>query len=243
MEEAIRHLDNLAVLGRTVSAIAHEIRNPLTGIAAGIQYLDRSAELNEDHKENITLILAEVDRLNRIITDLFKVAKPRDLLYLPAEMSLIVEKSFKSISDIIDSRKIVFTSNIGSEVPKVEVDPDQITQVLINLIKNAAEAVEEGGHVSVSVRPVDGSEPDMRKVQGKETFIIEVADNGPGIPEENQARVFDPFFTTKAPGEGTGLGLNISHGIVVEKHGGHITVESTPGATLFTVKLPIAGSA
>ena len=237
MEEAIRHLDNLAVLGRTVSAIAHEIRNPLTGIAAGIQYLDRSAELNDEHKENITHILAEVDRLNRIITDLFKVAKPRDLLYQPAEMSLIVEKSFKSISDIIDSRKIEFTSNIESEVPKVEVDPDQITQVLINLIKNAAEAVEEGGHVSVAVRPVDGSEPDMRKIRGKETFIIEVADNGPGIEGKDKQSIFLPFFSRKKGG--TGLGLFVTHSII-QHHQGSIKVISEPGdGTIFRVYLPV----
>ncbi len=237
MEETLKHLDNLAVLGRFVSAIAHEIRNPLTGIAAGIQYLDRSAELNEEHKENISHILAEVDRLNRIITDLFKVAKPRNLLYQESDPAAIVEKSFKSISDIIDSRKVNFTSSIAPEVPNVEVDPDQITQVLINLIKNAAEAVEEGGHVSVVVRPFNDSEPDMRRHKTKDIFIIEVADDGPGIDGKDKKSIFLPFFSKKKGG--TGLGLFVTHSII-QHHQGSIKVISEPGdGTIFRVYLPV----
>jgi len=237
MEEAIRHLDNLAVLGRFTSAVAHEIRNPLTGIAAGIQYLDRSAELSEDNKENITHILAEVARLNRIITDLFKVAKPRDLLYQESDTALIVEKSFKSISDIIDSRKIKFTSNIASEVPKVEVDPDQITQVLSSRIKNAAEAVEDGGHVSVNVKPFDDSESDMRRQKGKDFIIVDVADDGPGIDNRDKQRIFLPFFSRKKGG--TGLGLFVTHSII-QHHQGSIKVISEPGdGTIFRVYLPV----
>ncbi|MEN8209929.1 MAG: histidine kinase dimerization/phospho-acceptor domain-containing protein, partial [Candidatus Fermentibacteria bacterium] len=190
MEEAIRHLDNLAVLGRFTSAIAHEIRNPLTGIAAGIQYLDRSAELNEEHKENITHILAEVARLNRIITDLFKVAKPRDLLYQESDTGVIIDKSVKSISDIIDSRKIEFTSSVAHEVPKIEVDPDQITQVLINLIKNSCQAMA-GENCPAKPHII------MRTKQHGEKAVIEVEDNGPGIAKETLLHIFDPFFTTK----------------------------------------------
>ena len=237
MEEAIRHLDNLAVLGRFTSAVAHEIRNPLTGIAAGIQYLDRSAELNEEHKENITHILAEVDRLNRIITDLFKVAKPRDLLYQESDAAVIVDKSFKSISDIIESRKVEFRSFVAPDVPKIDVDPDQITQVLINLIKNAAEAVEEGGHVSVTVKVFDNVESDMRRQKGKDFFIIDVADDGPGIDRKDKQRIFLPFFSRKKGG--TGLGLFVTHSII-QHHQGSIKVISQPGdGTIFRVYLPV----
>jgi two-component system sensor histidine kinase HydH len=237
MEEAIRHLDQLAALGRFTSAIAHEIRNPLTGIAAGIQYLDRSAELNEEHKENITHILAEVARLNRIITDLFKVAKPRDLLYQPSDAAGIVEKSFKSVSSIVDSKKVRFSSSVSPVVPKLEVDPDQITQVLINLIKNAAEAVEEGGKVSVNVRPFDDGESDMRRQKGKEFIIIDVADDGPGIDGRDKQKIFLPFFSRKKGG--TGLGLFVTHSII-QHHQGSIKVISEPGdGTIFRVYLPV----
>jgi PAS domain S-box-containing protein len=237
MEEAIRHLDNLAVLGRFTSAVAHEIRNPLTGIAAGIQYLDRSAQLDEEHKENITHILAEVARLNRIITDLFKVAKPRDLLYQESDPAVIIEKSVKSISDIFDSRKIVFSSSVATGTPRIEVDPDQITQVLINLIKNAAEAVGDGGQVSVSVKPFNDGESDMRRQKGKDFIVIDVADDGPGIDSEDRQRIFLPFFSRKK--SGTGLGLFVTHSII-QHHQGSIKVISEPGdGTIFRVCLPV----
>jgi signal transduction histidine kinase len=119
----------------------------------------------------------------------------------------------------------------AEDLPSIQGYGSELNQVWTNLIDNAVDAMGRKGSLA------------LRTYLDADWVVVEVADNGPGIPEENQARVFDPFFTTKAPGEGTGLGLNISHGIVVEKHGGHITVESTPGATLFTVKLPIAGSA
>ncbi len=237
MEEAIRHLDNLAVLGRFTSAIAHEIRNPLTGIAAGIQYLDRSSELNEEQKENISHILGEVARLNRIITDLFKVAKPRDLLYQESDLAMIVEKSYKSVSDVIESRKVKFSSSIAPDISKVVVDPDQITQVLINLIKNAAEAVDEGGKVSVKVNPFDDSDPEVRRQRGKDLFIIDVADDGPGIDGRDKQKIFLPFFSRKKGG--TGLGLFVTHSII-QHHQGCIKVISEPGdGTIFRVYLPV----
>ena len=237
MEEAIRHLDNLAVLGRFTSAIAHEIRNPLTGIAAGIQYLDRSAELNEEHKENIVYILDEVARLNRIITDLFKVAKPRDILYQESDLNVIIEKSYKSVSDVFESRNVEFSSNIAPGISKVEVDPDQITQVLINLIKNAAEAVDEGGEVSVKVKAFDDSDSEMRRQKGKDIFVIDVVDDGPGIDGRDKQRIFLPFFSRKKGG--TGLGLFVTHSII-QHHQGRIKVISESGdGTIFRVYLPV----
>jgi PAS domain S-box-containing protein len=237
MEEAIRHLDNLAVLGRFTSAIAHEIRNPLTGIAAGIQYLNRSTELNEEHKENIVYILEEVARLNRIITDLFKVAKPRDILYQECDLNTIVDKSYKSVSDIFDSRNVKFSSSISPGVSKAEIDPDQITQVLINLIKNAAEAVDEGGDVSVIVRSYDKSDSEMRGHRWNDYFVIDVVDDGPGIDGRDKQRIFLPFFSRKKGG--TGLGLFVTHSII-QHHQGHIKVISEPGdGTIFRVYLPV----
>jgi PAS domain S-box-containing protein len=237
MEEAIRHLDNLAMLGRVASAIAHEIRNPLTGIAAGIQYLNRSVQLDEEHKENIAHVLAEVARLNRIISDLLSVAKPRDLLYMESDPMAIVEKSFKSISDVIESKKINFTRSVSPDLEKVVVDPDQITQVLINLVKNAAEAVDEGGSVSVAVKTYDETDPSMRREKGKEFFIIDISDDGPGIDSRDMQSIFLPFFSRKKGG--TGLGLFVTHGIV-QHHQGNIKVISEPGdGTIFRVYLPV----
>jgi signal transduction histidine kinase len=237
MEEEIHHLDRLAVLGRFTSAIAHEIRNPLTGIAAGIQYLDRSEKLSDEQKENISFILNEVDRLNRIITDLFKIAKPKNLLYQNIELSKVIDRSIKSVSEIISSKNIRFHKKIDDDIPLVDIDSDQITQVLINLIKNSTEAVGDGGVIEVKAKLYKGEDPDVIMEKDREMFTVEVTDDGPGIEEGDRGRVFEPFFSRKKGG--TGLGLFVSHSII-QHHQGRIKILSDPGdGTVFIVYLPL----
>jgi signal transduction histidine kinase len=238
MEEEIRYLDRLAVLGRFTSAVAHEIRNPLTGIAAGIQYINRSQGLSAEHRENISFILAEVDRLNRIITDLFKVAKPHDLLCQKSGVRDLIERSRRSLDDLFRNKGIDFTIGVDDNVPLVEVDPDQIMQVLINLLKNAAEAVPQGGSVSVAGRLYDGGDPDVVREKDRDMVCIEITDSGGGIVHEDKEKIFEPFFSRKKGG--TGLGLFVSQSIV-QHHHGRISVSSTPGkGSSFRVYLPIA---
>lgn len=117
--------------------------------------------------------------------------------------------------------------DLGENLPLIQGHGSELNQVWTNLIDNAISVMDGSGELK------------LRAYQEDEWIVVEVADNGPGIPAESQTKIFDPFYTTKAPGEGTGLGLNISHGIIVEKHGGQISVNSKPGATCFIVKLPI----
>jgi PAS domain S-box-containing protein len=238
MEEEIRNLDRQAVLGRFTSAVAHEIRNPLTGIAAGIQYINRSQGLSAEHRENISFILAEVDRLNRIITDLFKVAKPHDLLCQKTGVRDLIERSQRSLADLFKNKGIDFTIAVDDNVPLVDVDPDQMMQVLINLLKNAAEAVPQGGFVSVAGRLYDGGDPDVVREKDRDMVCFEIADSGAGIAPEDREKIFEPFFSRKKGG--TGLGLFVSQS-VVQHHHGRISVSSAPGkGTSFRVYLPIA---
>jgi signal transduction histidine kinase len=122
------------------------------------------------------------------------------------------------------------TLDYAEDLPGVEGYGSELNQVWTNLIDNAIGAMDGKGTL------------ELRAYEDDDWVVVEVTDSGPGIPLEAQESIFDPFYTTKAPGEGTGLGLNISHGIVVEKHRGQISVESKPGATRFTVKLPITGA-
>jgi signal transduction histidine kinase len=122
-------------------------------------------------------------------------------------------------------------TDFADDLPRIEGFGSELNQVWTNLIDNAIGAMDGEGDL------------ELKAYQEDDWVVVEVADNGPGIPADVQEKIFDPFFTTKAPGEGTGLGLNISHGIIVEKHAGHISVNSKPGATRFTVKLPITGPA
>jgi PAS domain S-box-containing protein len=238
MEEEIRYLDRLAVLGRFTSAIAHEIRNPLTGIAAGIQYINRSQVLSPEHRENISFVLNEVDRLNRIITDLFKVAKPHDLLCQKVTVRDLIDRSYRSLEETFKNKGIAFAVEVEDNVPLIEVDPDQIVQVLINLLKNAAEAVEQGGVVSSVTRLYGGGDPDVVREKYREMVCIEITDNGAGIAHDEKERIFEPFFSRKKGG--TGLGLFVSQSIV-QHHHGRISVSSEPGrGTSFKLYLPIA---
>ncbi len=238
MEEEIRHLDRLAVLGRFTSSVAHEIRNPLTGIAAGIQYLDRSNDLSDDQRENISFILNEVDRLNRIITDLFKIAKPRQLLYQKVDIRELVERGHKSNQEIFNIKEIGFDTSFDDDLPMIEVDHDQILQVVINLMKNSAEAVETGGKVIVRAGVYKGGDQEVIRERDHELVCLEFSDDGPGIDPSDRQRIFEPFFSRKKGG--TGLGLFVTHSII-QHHQGKVTLMSKEGnGTTFRVYLPIS---
>jgi PAS domain S-box-containing protein len=236
MEEQIAHLDKLAALGRFSSSIAHEIRNPLTGIAAGIQYMKRAGHVAPTQEENINFILEEVARIDRLIGDLMNVVRVSDLIYEETNLETIIKNAMTSMSELSRQKSVEMKTVFPEKTRSVSVDADRITQVVINLIKNAIEASQPGGEVVVSVTfPVDISDVLFDAVQ--DFAIIEVRDNGLGLTEEDRDRVFEPFFSKKS--QGTGLGLYVTHSIV-ERHGGYIYVDSQYGVgSAFTVYLPV----
>jgi PAS domain S-box-containing protein len=236
MEEQIAHLDKLAALGRFSSSIAHEIRNPLTGIAAGIQYLQRAGKVADSQRENIEFILDEVRRIDRLIGDLMSVVRVSDLIYGEIPLEELIRGGIASMSELA-KRKNVTVEYEGPPNPRpVVVDADRITQVLINLIKNAIEASHAGGRVRVTAA-FSREAPDVIFDGLGDFAIIRVHDNGLGLTEEDRQRVFEPFFSKKP--EGTGLGLYVTHSII-ERHGGYIDVESDYGVgSTFSVYLPV----
>jgi PAS domain S-box-containing protein len=237
MEEQIVHLDKLAALGRFSSSIAHEIRNPLTGIAAGIQYIKRAGKVADDQQENIRFILEEVNRIDRLIGDLMNVVRISDLIFEDTELEAVIKNGISSMSEPAKQKSITIKTVFPEEQKVVSVDTDRITQVVINLIKNAIEASYVGGTITVSLwYPEDVKDVLFDAVQ--DFVIIEVRDNGIGLTEEEKSRVFEPFFSKKTGG--TGLGLYVTHSIV-ERHGGYIYVDSqNEVGTVFTVYLPVA---
>ena len=239
-EEHSRRLDRLAALGRFTSSVAHEIRNPLTGIAAGVQYLSRSLAAEGPQREHLTFILDEIRRLDRIVQDLFEITHPRGLQLRAAPLEQTVDRAVQCLAALIEERGIHLEREVSPRTPPVPHDADQIEQVLINLIKNAVEASPTGGTVRVAVEP---RTPEPRSGRGRARAlpvpgaIVKVADQGPGVTPEDQKTIFEPFFTTK-PG-GTGLGLYISHDIV-KRHGGSLTVRSEAGSgATFAMELPL----
>jgi len=232
MEARIRQLDRLAALGRFTAGVAHEIRNPLAGIGAGVQYLARHLEGLPDQEENLAFIQTEIQRLNRIVEDLFQVTHPQPPRKTPERPRRLVELALRCLGPAPEDHRVVVHPEVPGNLPEVPVDPDQIQQVLINLIKNALEAAPPGGNVRVG----GAVETD----RGRRVLAMRVEDSGPGIDPEALPHIFEPFFT-KGKANGTGLGLYVSHGIA-ERHGGELLAANVPGGgAVFTLKLPLNG--
>uniref|UniRef100_A0A831UDM5 histidine kinase n=1 Tax=Geobacter metallireducens TaxID=28232 RepID=A0A831UDM5_GEOME len=228
LREEMMRLDRLASLGRLSAGIAHEVRNPLTGISLLLDDLhDRMAE----QPENAGLIaraLAEIDRVERLISSLLSYAAPPASRFRVGDLSAVVQDVLLLFRKACAHQGIELSCQEGL-LPSFSFDPEKLRQLLINLLKNAQEALPDGG----AIRIVTAREGDMA--------VISVWDSGCGIPAEDLPHLFEPFFSRK--GAGTGLGLSIVQRIV-EEHGGEIEVESAGGSgTTFTVRLPLTAAA
>jgi len=227
--ESLVQIEKLASLGTLTSGVAHELNNPLNNISTSLQILLEELEAPDPdyQRELLTEAERQVERARDTVKALLEFSRQTSFNRKSVNLKNLVEKTIRMIKselpDAIDVRVDV------PETIDASLDAQRIQQVLINFIINAVHAMPEGG--TLDIRGL--AEPK------KESFILQIGDTGVGIPEENLVRIFDPFFTTKEVGKGSGLGLSIIHGII-EQHGGHISVESTPGAgTIFTLQLPI----
>ncbi|MBI4634389.1 MAG: PAS domain S-box protein [Deltaproteobacteria bacterium] len=228
LQEKVRRSERMASLGRLAAGVAHEIRNPLSSIRGFAQYFMKRFKGQEEEEGYASVMVKEVDRLNRVITELLDFAGPKEPhreLHAPEH---IVEHALKLLAPDLAARKVDVVKEYEPELPAIFVDRDQLSQVFINILLNAMESMEGGGTIRVS----------LKKSGSPQAFEIGIADTGPGIPDEDRGKVFEPFFSKKK--KGTGLGLAIVHQII-EGHGGDISVESRPGqGTLFRICLPMA---
>lgn len=235
MEEKVRQLDRLATLGKFTSAVAHEIRNPLAGIAAGAQYIGKSLAESDPQQENLRFVLEEIGRLNRIISDLFNITHPQQPLLQPQKIGPIIERSLRTVGELARVAGSTIEVELQEGLPDVEIDADQMEQVLINLLKNGLEAAGQGGVVRLKAS-ARAKGCGVAGAADEPCLAITVWDSGPGISDEDESRIFEPFYSTKDGG--TGLGLYVSKGIV-ERHGGTITVGTGRGGSAFTLLLPL----
>lgn len=234
-EEQARRLDRLAALGRFTSSVAHEIRNPLAGIAAGAQYLTKALPELGPQRESMDFIEREIRRLDRILQDLFDITHPRALRLRQEPVEEAARRALQCVAALAESRGVRVGLEVTPRTPPATHDADQLEQVILNLCKNAIEASPEGAAVEVRVGPAPPGGGRARA--GPPAVRVTVSDSGSGIPEAHLRTIFEPFFTTKK--EGSGLGLYVSHDIV-KRHGGTIAVRSEPGSgTVFTLELPL----
>ncbi len=228
-ERQIRQAETLAKMGELAAGLAHEIKNPISGIVFALNSIIRDIPEDDKRREIFEEIIKQANRVEQNLEALLSYAKQTKLECCPTDINSIIERILLFIRQQPDMESIKVTSRLDRELPEVVVDAKQIEQVLLNLIINAVQAMPNGGELTIStqyLRQVD-------KVQ----IIIE--DSGIGIPEDIQDKIFQPFFTTKE--KGTGLGLTLCKEIVL-KHSGNLTFESRPGkGTTFIMELP-AGS-
>jgi two-component system sensor histidine kinase HydH len=234
--EHIRERDRLAVLGEMSAGLAHEIRNPLGAIKGAAQYLDPSS-VGEDTSQFLKIIIEEVDRLNQVVDQFLDYSRPFQAQKDPTDINRIILQTTRLLSTSLAERSIELKLELQSDLPLVDANAPQLTQVFFNLLNNALEAMPEGGQLIVRSKLRSGgfgSWSGLRRLTG--AVEVQVVDTGRGIPLPEQERLFVPFFTTKE--HGTGLGLSISQRIV-EHHGGEIRVRSKEGeGSTFSVVLP-----
>jgi PAS domain S-box-containing protein len=221
-----RRLDRLAALGEMSAVVAHEIRNPMAGIAAGVEYMGKNIPPDSPQKEGVSMIMGEIGRVNRILEDILSIARPFQLKLSNQTASDIVEHVLRRYQGRIEAKAIHVNCHYAASLPPVRADQERLEQALTNLILNAVEAMTKEGTLTIGLDADDS------------WLTIVVADTGAGIPPEARRRIFEPFFTTKA--RGTGLGLAVARR-VIEEHGGTIEVTSQPGqGTTFTIRLPLS---
>jgi signal transduction histidine kinase len=227
--------EKLAALGTTISGVAHELNNPLATILSWAERLSERRSLEEPVRRGLETILSESERAARIVRNLLTFARKRQTTRAMVDVNQVVRETLALRAYEQRVTNITVIDALAAGLPQVFADGHQVQQVLLNLIINAEQAmVSTHGRGTIVVRTWHDAQ--------QESVILEINDDGPGIPDDLQPKIFDPFFTTKEVGKGTGLGLTVAYAIVQE-HGGRIRLESQPnkGAS-FYVELPVSGA-
>ena len=226
LEEKVRKNERLAAVGNTVSQIVHEIKNPLMIIGGFAQQLLKAQTLDSKGLQKLSIITEEVNRLESLMGEMRDYSRPPDLKRQTGRIEKLLQEVFDSYLDILKEKGIELILVPPEALPACNLDFQQLKQVLLNLVKNASEAMPAGGSITLSVarRP-----PNLE---------IMVADTGEGMAPDVAENIFTPYFTTKS--KGSGLGLAISRNII-RAHNGDISVESQPGkGSTFTIRLPLS---
>ena len=238
LEEDLKRADRLVMMGTLAAGLAHEIRNPLGGIKGAAQLLRRNTESYPSLRPYTDIMIREADRLNQLIEQLLDLSRPPQLTLAPVNIHEILDYVLLLEGQADSGKRISVKKNFDPSLPPIRGDRAQLTQVFLNLAKNAFQAMEQTGNLTITTRlETDYHVRDQET--GRNRFIwVDVADEGKGIKEEDLPHIFSPYFTTK--NSGTGLGLAICYRIIKE-HGGLIRVESIEGkGTNFKVSLVVA---
>lgn len=230
----------MAAIGGLVTGTAHELNNPLGGILNAVDVLrqgKKSAPLTPEVEEEIVwldAIESAAERCNTIVDDLRKFSEHSQCRFETVDINRLLLDTMNAHAEDLQQTDISIEDARDLSIPMIEGDPEQLRKVLENILENAQNAIAEKGLIEVETRFLPESE------MGEPSVVVLISDDGCGIPQENREKIFDPFFTTQPIGQGTGLGLSVSYGIV-KRHNGEIDIESTPGrGTQVIITLPVA---
>ena len=244
-EEQLRQAEKLAALGELVAGVAHEMNNPLAGISAFAELLleaPADAAFTAEDREAVRFIKREADRATAVVRDLLTFAREAAPRWGPVALDALLERTVRVRAYAARTAGLDLRLELEPGLPAVRGDERKLQQVFVNLIANAEHAVRGAPERRVTVRAWRVGGPAAGGAGGGRV-AVRVSDTGPGVPAEVLGRVFEPFFTTKPPGEGTGLGLSVSYGIV-QAHGGELRAHNLPGGgAAFDVVLPVAAPA
>ena len=231
LQDQLIQSEKMSAIGQLIAGIAHDLNNPLASVVGFADFLTEVPNVPPGIREPLSVVRDEAERASSIVRNLLGFARKQDHQRRPTALKPLLDATFVLLRNQLMAQRVTAQVEIEPDLPMPDVDPNQIQQVFVNLINNAAQAIASTG------RPGNILVRARRWLDG---VAIDVIDDGPGMSEALASQVFEPFFTTKAEGEGTGLGLSISQGIVKE-HGGRIMLATEEGGgSTFTVQLPLS---
>jgi signal transduction histidine kinase len=237
--EQLRHADRLTTVGKLASGVAHELGTPLTVVAGRAKMIASGEATGAQAADNARIVVEQTERMTRIIRQLLDFARRREPRKEPGELGPLVDKTLAMLAPLAKKSSVSLERLGESPAGRARIDASQIQQVLTNVVVNGIQAMPRGGKLTVEIERRQASPPSGTPGRPGEHFCVRVSDAGAGIPPDVLPHIFDPFFTTKDVGEGTGLGLAVSFGIMRE-HEGWIEVESEVGkGSRFGLWLPV----
>jgi PAS domain S-box-containing protein len=227
LEQQLMHSQKMESIGTLAAGIAHEVGNPLTSISSIVQVLQRTVD-DEFARDKLGLVQSQVHRITKIIRDLVDFSRPSNYQVQPTDVVKVLADAVEIVKMGKKAKEVTFSTNVRHRIPLLPLVPDQLAQVFINILLNAVDSL----HGKKGIIATDFERDD-------DSVLVTITDNGEGISSENLAKVFEPFFTTKRVGEGTGLGLWVSYGII-RSFRGDIGVTSERGkGTSFRIQVPL----
>ena len=221
--------EKLASLGELSAGIVHEVRNPLASIKGAIEILEDELTVDSPRREFVGLAKGEIDRLDRLVGEFLRFARPTEPSKTPTDPNEIIDSITGLIENQAASQSVAIVKDLQKNLPLILVDAEQIKQVVLNLSINALQAMSQSNGIDQTLT--------YRTFQQEDDFVVEVSDSGSGFDPKNLSKIFDPFYTTKD--KGVGLGLSIAHKIATQ-HGGHLTARCANRLTTFTLTIPLA---